>query len=187
MLNQDSRILSSVVFGCGQMQAGALIDPACNFDATDENELKAFIRSIRYIILLFIPPNHRNSSRQTNNTKGERTGTQAFTSFPRGNTVRCRKGIHPTKHMQMIIIKQPNKPFQYTAKGTPRRQAIIADYEPEITTLYGGPRTISSCHLVAPDRWDLKSTSEFVRSVVCKTLDYDMSDDEDIFQHGCDR
>lgn len=38
-----------------------------------------------------------------------------------------------------------------------------------------------------PAEWDLLSTKHFVRDVVKKVLNHDISDSDDIFQHGGDR
>lgn len=38
----------------------------------------------------------------------------------------------------MIILAAPTKPFEYTAKGTPRRNACLKTYEGEIEALYTG-------------------------------------------------
>ena len=36
----------------------------------------------------------------------------------------------------MILVASPDKPFTYTAKNTPRRHAIIEDYDQEINQIY---------------------------------------------------
>ena len=87
----------------------------------------------------------------------------------------------------MIIVSKPSKPFQYTAKNTPRRQTIINEYEEEINALYDAIADSSQSEISAPRQWDLINTLDFVRSVVGKVLPQNLDDTVDIFQSGCDR
>ena len=87
----------------------------------------------------------------------------------------------------MIIVSKPSKPFQYTAKSTPRRQTIINEYEEEINALYDAIADSSQSEISAPRQWDLINTLDFVRSVVGKVLPQNVDDTADIFQSGCDR
>ena len=87
----------------------------------------------------------------------------------------------------MIIVSSPTKPFTYTAKYTPRRQAIINDYEQEIDALYEAVEESAQADLRLPEVWDLPSVTPFVRAVVMKVLRRDMEDTDDIFLKGCDR
>jgi hypothetical protein len=38
----------------------------------------------------------------------------------------------------MVLVASPSKPFAYTVKMNPRRQAILKEYDNEINTLYDG-------------------------------------------------
>lgn len=87
----------------------------------------------------------------------------------------------------MILIASPSKPFTYTAKGTARRQAIIADYAEEIDTLYKAVAETTQSDIGAPDVWDLTHTLAFLRQSVTRVLAKDVGDEDDIFQYGCDR
>lgn len=87
----------------------------------------------------------------------------------------------------MIIISKPSKPFQYTAKSTARRQAIINDYSEEIKSLYDAVADSAQSGIPPPAQWDFVSTLDFVRLVVNRVLLHKVTDNEDIFQHGCDR
>lgn len=87
----------------------------------------------------------------------------------------------------MIIVSKPSKPFQYTAKSTARRQAIINNYAEEIITLYDVVADSTQSNIPPPIEWDLIATLDFVRSVVNRVLYQGVKDSEDIFQHGCDR
>jgi hypothetical protein len=56
----------------------------------------------------------------------------------------------------MILVSKEDKPFVYSAKGTPRRKAVIADYEAEIEELY---RTVEDAALIgfnSPATWSLR-------------------------------
>ena len=86
----------------------------------------------------------------------------------------------------MIIVTDPAKPFTYTAKNTLRRQAIVAEYEPEIEALYAAVDETTQADLAPPASWDLSSTTKFVKSVVTKVVKQSVNDTDDIFQQGCD-
>ncbi len=87
----------------------------------------------------------------------------------------------------MILIASPSKPFTYTAKNTPRRHAIINEYEPEIEALYAAMDDNASADIPPPPTWTLDSARDFVRAVVKKTLERAVTDTDDLFQNGCDR
>ncbi|KAJ7844462.1 hypothetical protein B0H13DRAFT_2411530 [Mycena leptocephala] len=74
----------------------------------------------------------------------------------------------------------------YTAKMTVRRQAVIADYEDEIATLYETVEQTATLNIPSLVEWDAASTLDFVRNAVHNIMANDLGDDEDIFQHGCD-
>lgn len=87
----------------------------------------------------------------------------------------------------MILVASPNKSFTFTAKGTPRRQAIIAEYAPEIEALYASVEESTQADLPAPRSWDVEQTNRFIRNLVTNILGRSLGDAEDLFQHGCDR
>lgn len=87
----------------------------------------------------------------------------------------------------MIIVVNPSKPFQFTAKNTARRQAAINDYADEIKALYATVEESTQVELPPPSEWDIYSTTVFVRTVVRNVLKQEVGDHDDIFQHGCDR
>jgi len=87
----------------------------------------------------------------------------------------------------MIIVSKPSKPFQYTAKLTPRRHAIVREYEEEIERLYKEVADSSQSNIASPTEWSLPTILKFVREVVNKVLKHNVTDNQDIFQHGCDR
>lgn len=87
----------------------------------------------------------------------------------------------------MIMVSSPSKPFVYTAKLTARRQAVIAEYEDEIDALYNAVEESTHAVGTLPSSWTMETSLDFVRSVIQSVLKVDVSDDDDIFQHSCDR
>ena len=88
----------------------------------------------------------------------------------------------------MIMVTKPEKPLEYTAKGTPRRQVCIAAYADEIDALYERVEESSQTDLPPPRDWAPETVYEYVGDVVRKVLNnHTIGDDEDIFQNGCDR
>lgn len=85
------------------------------------------------------------------------------------------------------MVAKPSKPFEYTAKSTARRQAIINNYAQEIEALYATVDASTQSQIPPPLEWDIVSTTDFVRAVVNKVLIHTVQDHEDIFHHGCDR
>lgn len=87
----------------------------------------------------------------------------------------------------MILVAIPSKPFVYTAKMTARRQAILKDYDPEINALYDAVAETSQVDIPIPSDWSPSQTLSFVRQTVGKVMTQSVSDETDLFQHGCDR
>lgn len=87
----------------------------------------------------------------------------------------------------MIVIAGPHKPFSYTAKGTTRRPIVIAEYADEIEAAYIAVEESSQTHVDPPADWNVEGSTEFARRVVTQVLGHEVTDDDDIFQHGCDR
>jgi hypothetical protein len=90
-------------------------------------------------------------------------------------------------HYQMILVSSPSKPFTYTAKGTPRRHAIIKEYSPEIDALYATVDESMQADISPPSGWSREETIEFTRAVVTRSLKQSIADTQDLFQCGCDR
>ncbi|KAI0691830.1 hypothetical protein BC835DRAFT_1278821 [Cytidiella melzeri] len=93
---------------------------------------------------------------------------------------------HSRLFKEMILVSSPNKPFTFTAKGTPRRYAVLDEYAPEIDALYAAVEESTQADIPSPQLWDSAGTTEFVRTVVNKVLSRPVSDSQDIFQHSCD-
>jgi hypothetical protein len=87
----------------------------------------------------------------------------------------------------MILIASPSKPFVYTAKGTPRRQAILNDYKTEIEALYETVDETAQPQVPLPANWSNSNALEFIRATVSNVMNRDVGDEDDLFQHGCDR
>jgi len=91
----------------------------------------------------------------------------------------------------MVIVTSPEKPFVFSAKGGIKRKAAEAEYADEISSLYFA---VGQCIVREdpsyPFTWDLDSVSRYVRTIIERTLfnsDVNLSDDDDIFNNGCDR
>lgn len=88
----------------------------------------------------------------------------------------------------MILVTSPSKPFSFTAKGTPRRQIIIKEYDPEIEAIYAAAdETTQASEVSPPESWKLLDVLDFVRLVVGRVAKTALADTDDFFQKGCDR
>ncbi|TFK19455.1 acetyl-CoA synthetase-like protein [Coprinopsis marcescibilis] len=94
---------------------------------------------------------------------------------------------HSRVFQDMIIAADCSKSFTYTAKGTARRQAVLEDYEVEISQLYDSISALSQEPVPLPSNWSPETTHDFVRKVVSSTLATAVSDRGDLFHAGCDR
>jgi hypothetical protein len=88
----------------------------------------------------------------------------------------------------MILLATPSRPFQVTAKGTPRRQAILEDYAQDIDAAYvafnrvsarGDPQVHGSI--------SVNDALEIVRGQVHTNVRPSISDNENLFDAGMDR
>ena len=87
----------------------------------------------------------------------------------------------------MILVSSPKKPFVLTAKLTARRQAIIEEYEPEIDVLYERVDETAQAVKHFPGQWTEHTSLEFARNLIDIVLRVRVKDEDDIFQHSCDR
>jgi len=87
----------------------------------------------------------------------------------------------------MVLVSSPKKPFIFTAKLTARRQAVIAEYEPEIDALYDAVEGTAQAVKYFPKEWTEQSSLEFARNLIANVLKVPVGDDDDIFQRSCDR
>lgn len=89
--------------------------------------------------------------------------------------------------LQMILVASPAKPFDLTAKGTPRRHVVLDTYAQEIHEAYMAVEHSSQSHIPPPVNYELTETLRFARQAIAEVMIDTPQDDEDIFQHGCDR
>ena len=89
--------------------------------------------------------------------------------------------------MQMILVANLSKPFDYNAKGNLRRNPILQRYAEEVEELYSNIEQSTQCDIELPMSWDAARTKSFIRTVVHRVLVRPVSDDADIFLNGCDR
>lgn len=94
---------------------------------------------------------------------------------------------HSRLFKEMILVASPNKPFSWTAKGTPRRGAIIGEYEAEIDACYEEVERSATVDTPELKNLDSDSVRDFIRQVVAGVMNKQIADDVDIFQSGCDR
>lgn len=88
----------------------------------------------------------------------------------------------------MITVTSPSKPFQFTAKGTPRRHVSLTEYAVEVEELYRRVDESSQVDVQTPSEWSTDTVPEYVRAVVKKVMRAtDFGDEDDLFQQGCDR
>jgi len=87
----------------------------------------------------------------------------------------------------MILVSSPRKPFTLTAKLTARRQAVIAEYESEIDALYDAVDETAQAVKYFPNEWTEQTSLDFARNLIGGVLKVPVKDDDDIFQHSCDR
>lgn len=85
----------------------------------------------------------------------------------------------------MIIVADPNKPFAYNPKGAPKRPVILKEYDDEINDVYSGAE--DSTELEPPQDWSMESSIQLIRTLVNGVLKHPASDEDDIFERGCDR
>ncbi len=89
----------------------------------------------------------------------------------------------------MIIVTHPSKPFTFTAKGTPRRQAILTAYSKEIDTAYEAVDKTFVSNIPAPQKWIIDDITGWIRRIVQSLLrtDAQISDTQNFFAVGVDR
>ncbi|KAK0472170.1 NRPS-like enzyme [Armillaria novae-zelandiae] len=93
---------------------------------------------------------------------------------------------HSRIHKEMILVARPAKPFEFTAKGTPRRNTILEAYKEEIEMLYENLDQMLPANVVIPPQWSLKDTTTLIRDIVQVVLERDIGDTDDIFIAGGD-
>ena len=87
----------------------------------------------------------------------------------------------------MIIVADPTKPFEYTAKGSLRRHATIKKYDKEIEQLYDVTEASKAAEIEKPKSLNRVAIKNFIRTVVHKILEREVADEDDVFITGTDR
>ena len=87
----------------------------------------------------------------------------------------------------MILVSSPSKPFQFTPKGTARRQAILSDYADEIERGYKAIEEPSVTEIPIPTSYSMPECLVFVRKTTSEVFSTQLGDNDDFFQHGCNR
>ncbi len=87
----------------------------------------------------------------------------------------------------MVIVTSPSKPFEFTAKATPRRQACLNAYSQEIDAAYNKMQESSQPDIAPPEHWTRESVQGYIRTIVDKVMSAPVGEDDDLFQYGCDR
>ena len=87
----------------------------------------------------------------------------------------------------MILVSSPSKPFQFTPKGTARRQAILSDYAVEIERGYKAIEEPSVTEIPIPTSYSMQECLVFVRKTTSEVFSTQLGDNDDFFQHGCNR
>ncbi|KAK0451171.1 NRPS-like enzyme [Desarmillaria tabescens] len=93
---------------------------------------------------------------------------------------------HSRIYKEMILVAKPSKPFEFTAKGTLQRKAILKAYEQEIEDLYKAIDDVSQADVVIPQLWTLKNVMTMMRNIVTAILEQKIGDSDDIFVAGGD-
>ncbi|KAF8997175.1 hypothetical protein BDQ17DRAFT_1411496 [Cyathus striatus] len=93
---------------------------------------------------------------------------------------------HSKIFKEFILVANPSKPFEYTAKGTPRRHAILKTYDPEIENIYQASENQTLSNVPAPTGWDLTEIQAFLHKILVSVLGHDVKDSDSIFLAGGD-
>jgi hypothetical protein len=88
---------------------------------------------------------------------------------------------------KLIVVADPSKPVEFTAKGTPRRQFTLDAYQYEIDEAYKAFEESSQHSICAPSIWEPVAVLLFIREVVNNALGFEAQDHADLFRVGADR
>ncbi|KAF5322707.1 hypothetical protein D9619_000350 [Psilocybe cf. subviscida] len=93
---------------------------------------------------------------------------------------------HSRIFREMILVVDPLKPFEYTAKGSLRRHATLNKYEKDIELLYEATETSNSVVIETPTSLKRDAILTSIRRIVHTILEHDVADEDDIFRVGAD-
>jgi hypothetical protein len=89
--------------------------------------------------------------------------------------------------VQMIIKEDPDRPFEYTAKLSLRRGAVVARYEEDIDAIYEAFNNASTGFTnkkAFKTLQSLEDTLHYVRDTVLANVGIQVENDDDIFLAG---
>ena len=87
----------------------------------------------------------------------------------------------------MILVTNPDKPFEYTPKRNPRRHVSVALYNDEIEAAYAAVEASAQTDITPPAVWNREEATKFMRKIVGRVMKNPVGDEDDLFEHGCDR
>ncbi|KAK0184035.1 NRPS-like enzyme [Armillaria mellea] len=95
---------------------------------------------------------------------------------------------HSRMYKEMILVTNPSKPFEFTAKGTLRRGDTLKAYEMEIDEIYN---VVDAVYSPLPDTTfprnpTIEWVTNIVRDIVKSTFQQNLGDSDDIFVLGGD-
>ncbi|KAF5351512.1 hypothetical protein D9758_007194 [Tetrapyrgos nigripes] len=95
---------------------------------------------------------------------------------------------HSRIFKEMILVTHPDKPFQRTPKGSPKRNAVLKDYAEEIEAAYTAFDESSQTQFDPPKSWNAEDCISFIHVAFQSIMkgDSELGDEDDIFQRGCD-
>ncbi|KAK0193507.1 NRPS-like enzyme [Armillaria mellea] len=168
-LAADKRVAAALMFGRSKFQPGVLILPSPEeaFDPSDTTSLVEY-RSKIWLVVVFL------------------SLTTAELEVDR-DTIMKVNGQAPQQsriYKEMILVATPSKPFEFTAKGTVRRKAVLKAYDQEIEDLYKAVDDASHTDVVIPQLWSLKNIMTMIRGIVTVVLEREIGDSDDIFAAG---
>ncbi|KAK0218397.1 NRPS-like enzyme [Armillaria nabsnona] len=167
----EAGLAAALMFGRSKFQPGILILPAPEeaFDPSDIVRLVEF-RSKIWLVIVFVPLDTAEFEvdRDTIMKVNEQSPQQSRI------------------YKEMILVAKPSKPFEFTAKGTVRRKAVLKAYDQEIEDLYKSVDDASHADIVIPQLWSLRSVMTMIRVIVTAVLDREIGDSDDIFVAGGD-
>lgn len=96
------------------------------------------------------------------------------------------------RRFKMILITNPEKQFEYTPKGSVRRQITLKKYEEEIERLYEATESEPSTNEAPANisQGKVPELNDFlsqIRTAVQTILGDSVGDDDDLFRAGADR
>ncbi|KIJ40867.1 hypothetical protein M422DRAFT_780553 [Sphaerobolus stellatus SS14] len=128
--------------------------------------------------------------------EAERLGVEAFRNliWPGIEYANEYASTHSRIFKEMVLIALRSKPFTYTGKNTPRRGAVIKEYDDEIEALYKVVSESVQTDIPTPAAtgeeggWSLEDSRDFVHQIIHSILKdvSGMKDEDDIFSYGCD-